>query len=62
MDADASLLPVERPQVRAAEAPSGVRSRPTGLQGYSRPAQGLSFTLALIALHREPPAGRKAAL
>lgn len=62
MDADASLPSVDRPQARAADALSGVRSHATGLQGSSRPAQGLSFTLSLIALHRESPAGRKAGL
>ena len=61
MDADAIPPPVARPQVRATEALSGVRSRLTGFQEYSRPAQGLSFTRSLIALRRESPAGRKAA-
>lgn len=48
MDARCQPAAVERPQVRTAEAPAGVRSLPTALQGYFSPAQGPSFTLSLI--------------
>lgn len=61
MDADVSQPLVERPEVRAPEALSDVRSSPKGFQEHSRSTQGLSFTLSLIALARAVPAGRQAA-
>ena len=62
MDADASLHPSRNRRFGLLRRSAACAPVQTDLHGYSGAAQGLSFTPALIALHRESPAGRKTAL